>query len=186
MIDVSSYQGRIDWPKVHAGGVTRAYIKLLEHVIDPYALRNLNKARSAGVEVGVYFFAHPSESPAAAARRFIRLADQAKAIRPGDLPPALDLEVIEGHSYDYLNDWKAQWFAAVDHHVGTLCAFYSYYYFWKQMRLYPNRPVWGAALGNFAPPKEWFLHQYSFTGRVPGIIGQVDLDRFLHDVPRVK
>lgn len=179
MIDVSSYQDNIDWSKVYASGVRRAYIKITEGltVTDQAASRNLKNAREAGLQVGVYHYAHPSNSTLAEAARFLRISSG--ALHAGDLPPALDLEVTEGHSWEYVNDWKAQWFAAVDHQIGCRAVFYSYYYFWKQMVLYPDRPVWGAWLGASPAPTAWTFQQYSFTGTVPGISGHVDLDRLL-------
>ncbi len=180
MIDVSSYQGKIDWHKVHdQGGVRMAYIKLGENfVVDSYALQNVRGARAADVKVGLYFYGHPSHSPAQEARWFIRTAHP--LLQAGDLPPALDLEVSEGHPWPYLNDWKATWLKAVDSEVGVRAVFYSYYSFWKSMTLYADRPVWGADLDRgFVPPSSWFAHQHSFTGTVPGIGGHVDLDRVL-------
>lgn len=189
MIDVSSYQGVIDWGKVFDSGQRHAYVKWGEwwngsYHVDVQAKRNLRECRKHGVGVGVYFFAHPSRSPVESARWFLR--STAGELHPGDLPPALDLEVSEGHTWPYLNDWKAQWFAAVDDAIGCRAVFYSYWYFWKQMQLYADRPVWGAALGKaFVPPASWAIHQYSFTGTVPGIAGHVDMDKILHDIPSI-
>lgn len=184
MIDVSAYQGIIDWRKVHQAGVRTAYVKRTEldayngNGIDPQSARNILRARAEGVQVGVYHFAHPSNSPSVEARFFLRASNG--LIQPGDPPPALDLEVTEGHSWEYLNAWKAEWFKAVDQAVGVRAVFYSYLSFWEQMRLYPDRPVWGADLREgFVPPAAWCFHQYSFTGHVDGITGQVDLDRIL-------
>ena len=188
-VDVSSYQGAVDWDKVYAAGVRRAYVKWGEfysgqYRLDVRALRNLGEARRIGVEVGVYFFAHPSRPPQESARWFLRSA-QAQ-LQAGDLPPALDLEVQEGIGWPELNDWKAAWFAAVDGEVDCRCVFYSYRSFIDRMVLYPDRPVWGAAPDRgFVPPARWSIHQYSFTGRVDGISTAVDLDRFLKDVPRI-
>ncbi len=192
MIDVSKYQGVIHWPKVKAAGHGRAYIKLSEGLsgidegIDPRAISNVHHARAAGVQVGLYYFAHPEHAPHRSAADFLRLADG--HLLHGDLPPALDLETTAGHDWHYLNDWKAQWFAVVDAHVGRLAVFYSYWYFWKQMRLYPERPVWGAFYGRmpFRPPRSWAFRQWSSTGRVDGIGGAVDLDTALwHTVPTI-
>jgi len=187
MIDVYEGNGPIDWQRVYNDGVRRAYIKLSEGTdhLDARCKHNLRDARLLGIQVGVYHYAgssnaHVLRSPVAEARFFLRNALANGAFKPGDLPPALDLEETYGHPWAFLNDWKAQWFAAVDAEVGCRAAFYSYYYFWKQMTLYPDRPVWGAALGaTFVPPPTWAIHQYSFTGTVPGITGHVDLDRVL-------
>lgn len=185
-IDVSSYQSYIDWPKVFDAGVRKAYIKWGENfVIDGQAVRNINGARKAGIEIGLYLYGHPSHSPSAESAWFLRTAGAHLLV--GDLPPALDLEVAEGHDWPFLNEWKAAWLAAVDNAIGVRAVFYSYYSFIQHMTLFEDRPVWGADLrAGFTPPKSWFLHQYSFTGKVNGISGHVDLDRVMWDPPRIK
>lgn len=186
MIDVSSYQGVIEWEKVRADGVTHAYIKATEGMtrVDETMARNLVLARAAGVVPGLYHYGHPSNPPHKEAAFFLECAYG--HLLTGDLRPALDLEVTEGHSWEYLNDWKAQWLAVVDQHVGALCTFYSYWYFWKKMTLYEARPVWGAYVGKAIPAgTEWTIWQYSFTGRVDGIRGAVDLDRPLKPLPLI-
>ena len=190
MIDVSQWQGVIDWKQVADHGVQRAFVKLgqfysrsgYDH--DPYALENLAGARAHGIATGVYWFASPANAPHREAAAFLRLYEP--HLRSSDILPALDLETTGGHDWGYLNDWKAQWFAVVDSHIGKRCFFYSYWYFWKQMRLYADRPVWGAATGaGFRPPASWTLWQRSFTGTVPGIVGHVDMSTPLRPVPTI-
>lgn len=196
MIDVSEFQARIDWPAVYADGVRRAYIKCGQwygvsaghqstgYNFDNEFVRNLGEARKAGVDVGVYWFASPGRSPLEEARWFSYRV--LPLLQDGDLPPALDLETGVEHGWEYLNHWKAAWFAAVDPQIGCRAVFYSYLDFLNHMTLYADRPVWGADLrAGFQPPPTWFVHQYSFSGSVKGIAGHVDLDRFLHDVPRI-
>lgn len=179
MIDVSAYQGTIDWEAVYDSGVKQAYVKATEGTayLDPHRVLNAENARKAGLKVGFYHFAHPSNSPVEEATHFVRNAPH----KPGDLPPALDLEITEGHDWPFLNDWKAQFMAVVDAEIGAPhgTVFYSYFYFLKSMVLYPDRPVWGAAYGTFTPPESWAIWQYSPTGRVPGVAGHVDLDKQL-------
>ncbi len=185
MIDVSEYQGTVDWHAVRSVH-THAMVKATEGVgrIDAFFARNAEHARKAGVTIGLYHFARPWNAPHREAAFFLRAAKA--EIRAGDVVPHLDLERTEGHSWEYLNDWKAQWFAAIDAEIGTRAGFYSYYYFWKQMKLYPDRPVWGAATGSaFVTPKSWWAHQFIFTGTAPGVDGHVDLDRVLKDVPLI-
>ena len=191
MIDVSAYQGKIDWRQVRQAGVDRAYVKATEGLtfVDGQLRRNATNGRGAGVQVGFYHFAHPTNSPVAEAKHFLAAVDG--LLKPGDLPPVLDLEVAEGHDAAYLNGWKAQWLALVDDAVPCSkphsTVFYSYFYFLKSMVLYPDRPVWGAAYGQFSPPAAWSIWQYSSTGRAPGISGYVDLDKVLRDdLPTVK
>lgn len=191
MIDVSEYQGLVDWPAVKQSGVLRAYVKATEGttLVDKFVAQNVTAARAAGIQVGLYHYAHPANSPLDEARHFLNTT--AKLRKGGDLAPALDLELADGHSWEYLNGWKAQFMALVDDAVPCTqlysTVFYSYFYFWKNMILYPDRPVWGAGYGpQFTPPNTWSVHQYSSTGTVPGIRGSVDLDRLLKVLPTIR
>ena len=60
-IDVSHWQGFIDWDRVAASGVDFAIVKATEgaDVVDAWYLRNRNRARRAGILVTAYHFAHP-------------------------------------------------------------------------------------------------------------------------------
>lgn len=187
MIDVSPYQGFPNWQRVKAAGHTHAYLKASEGLTGTtqgWLPSTIAKAREAGVTVGLYHYAHPSNPPHREAAHFLDVAGPHWLA--GDIRPALDLEVTEGHDWAYLNDWKAQWLALVDQHIGALSVFYSYWYFLKQMRLYKSRPVWGAYVGGRLPAgTDWTIWQHTFTGRVDGISGPVDLDLVLKPVPTI-
>jgi GH25 family lysozyme M1 (1,4-beta-N-acetylmuramidase) len=191
MIDVSAFQGRIHWEQVYKAGVRHAYIKCTEGITlnDQLCRSNVMLARGAGIHVGLYHYAHPTNSPKREWQHFIQAASG--LILPGDLPPALDLEVTEGHDWKYLSDWKAQWLHACDDAIGVPhgAVFYSYFYFLKSMSLYPDRPVWGAFYGEPLPDsvkEHWSVWQHSAHGKINGIDGFVDLDTILKDLPEVK
>jgi lysozyme len=185
MIDVSSYQQAVDWSSVKRSGIERAYIKMGEDHpggIDPYAVLNLHHARAAGVQVGVYWFAHPQNTPAESSSRFLSLAHG--HLLPGDLPPALDLEVDGGLSLAQLDWWKGRWFQPVDSAIGTRATFYSFRYYLNAFHFFDDRPIWGAHPGGItdAERARWSFWQYG-EGRVPGISGLVDFDEALGTVP---
>ena len=58
MIDVSHWQGEIDWKKVYDSGIRYAYIKISQgnSLADDRCRENIRKARAAGIRVGVYHF----------------------------------------------------------------------------------------------------------------------------------
>lgn len=186
MIDVSNWQGVIDWQSVKDSGVQRAYIKLGEdgEGLDKYAITNIHHARAVGITPGWYWFAHPgTHAPDESASAFLYSAHG--HLLPGDLPPALDLEVTEGKSLSQLASWKGGWFKPVDAVIGTRAVFYSFRYMLNSVvgtSLYPDRPIWGAHPGTLtdAERARWSFWQYSSNGRVPGISGNVDLDEVLH------
>lgn len=187
MIDVSDNNGPIDWQKVKASGVQRAYLKAWEYVADPLYIVNDREARANGIQVGAYCFGHPGLNANVQGSNFARHMH----VEPGDLPPALDLEVDDGLPLEHVILWKTDFYAAVDPAARCRSALYSDRYWLNLLvpHIYPDRPVWGAAPGaqlTQAERSRWFAHQYSFTGRVPGIKGYVDLDQILKvDVPTV-
>lgn len=89
-VDVSRYQGAIDWPTLAAQGIDFAFIKATEgsSFVDPRFAANLSGAKAAGLRVGAYhFFSY--ESPGATQ------ADNVIRIVPADaelLPVAVDVE----------------------------------------------------------------------------------------------
>lgn len=191
MIDVSSYQGRINWKQVYKEGIRRAYIKATEglNYVDPWFKTNAKNARSAGVQIGFYHFAHPSNSPLAEARYFLHNIHP--FLHDGDLPPCLDLEVEQGKSWTELGLWKARWYRPVDHFIGTLAMFYSDLSFYQDMNggghpLNPKRPLWIADYTHSRPDaaKEWFAWQYTSKGKIGGIKGLVDLSRVINPLEK--
>ncbi len=57
-IDVSQYQGNMDWAKVRAQGITFAFVRVGHgtHNIDPYFKKNMTEANNQGIQTGVYFY----------------------------------------------------------------------------------------------------------------------------------
>lgn len=180
MIDVSSWQGRVDWRRVYASGVRRAAVKLTEGIgkVDPFAAANLAGARKAGVQVFVYHFAHPSNSVLEEAHAFLTAAESLRAVRPGDLPPHLDLELAEGLTAARLDAWAGAFCRAVEAHTGCRTGVYSSLSFLldELPEATRGRPVWGADYRPrpWDPPGHWWAWQYSCTHTVPGIRGHVD------------
>ena len=70
-IDVSRYQGSINWPQVAAGGQQFAIIRLGSSnngglYVDPYFLQNVNGAHAAGLRVGAYYYTYARSQSAVA------------------------------------------------------------------------------------------------------------------------
>ena len=89
-IDVSRYQGEIDWPQVKASGVSFAYIKATEggDVADPRFTANWQGAQRTGVPRGAYHYFYFCRPAAEQARWFIKHVPR----DPKALPPVLDME----------------------------------------------------------------------------------------------
>ncbi len=96
-IDISHWQGTIDWNGVAGAGKRFAYMKASEGTSyrDPTYPTNRDQAKALGLYVGAYHFAQPGRTPgdAVAEADFFLAVSQLAA---GDLLPALDLEVTGG------------------------------------------------------------------------------------------
>ena len=70
-VDVSHYDGTIDWVKAHASGIDFAFMKATESTdfIDPNFATNWQAAAAAGVIRGAYHFFRPEVDPVAQAGR---------------------------------------------------------------------------------------------------------------------
>lgn len=192
-IDVSRYQGEIDWPQVRRAGVSFAYLKATEggDVADPAFSDNWRGAARAGVPRGAYhyfYFCRPAEQQA---RWFIKhVPRDANA-----LPPVLDMEwnphsrtctkrpdgrVVRAEARKFLSLLEAHYgqrpvvYTTVDFYRETGIGRLHGTEFWLRSVAGHPRQVYPGAF--------WRLWQYTGTGVVPGIQGDVDLNVF-HDSP---
>lgn len=190
-IDVSHWQGRVDWSRVAGAGKRFVFLKATEDdwYVDPTYATNRAGARREGLRVGAYHFAQPSAAPGDArkeARWFVRHAEP----RAGDLLPVLDIETTGGLGPDALTTWAKRFAAETRRRTGVRPLVYTSPYGW-QVRFRDSTalarwgtPLWIAHWGVQAPTlpadgwagRGWAVWQHSSTGRVPGIQGNVDLD----------
>jgi len=93
-IDVSHWDGTIDWASVKGAGVEFAFMKASEGTtfVDPMFATNWSGAAASGVVRGAYHFFRPADDPIAQADFFVQTAG---VPQPGDLPPTIDLEVTD-------------------------------------------------------------------------------------------
>ena len=199
-IDVSSYQGDIDWPQVKADGYDfvflrvgfRGYGRSGSLNEDRNFTANLAGARSAGLEVGVYFFSQAvNETEALEEARFVlKLLDGAAL----ELPVVYDPELIRDDVARTDNVTGEQFtqntlaFCQAIAQAGYAPMIYSNMV-WEDalfdMKALEEYPVWYA---DYEPipqtPYHFAFWQYSNQGRVKGISGPVDLD--VQFIPRAQ
>lgn len=182
-IDVSHWQGTIDWSAVAADGVEFAFVKATEggDYTNPRFAENWAGARRAGVVRGAYHFFRPRTDAAAQAAHFLRTV----RLAPGDLPPVLDVEVTDGRSAESIAAGVLTWLQEVERATGRRPVVYTRASFWTAQMgggLGPY-PLWVAHYGVSAPSipagwSGWTFWQHSDAGRVDGISGAVDLNWF--------
>lgn len=97
-VDISHYDGTIDWATAHGSGIDFAFAKATEstNFTDPTFAANWAGMKSAGVVRGAYHFFHADVDPTAQMTFFVQAIQSAGGLQAGDLPPAIDFEVTNG------------------------------------------------------------------------------------------
>lgn len=190
-IDVARWQSAIDWQMARQNGVNFAFIKATEGAdgthVNPEFQRQWQGAAAAGVPRGAYHLYYWCAQPEPQARHFIETVPR----QAGDLPPVLDLEwnpfsptcrlrppaaevkrIVERYS-DVIQRHYGQrpiLYMTVDFHADTKAAGWHGWDLWL-------RSV-AAAPEDAHGRDDFTFWQYSGSGLVPGIAGQVDLNVF--------
>ena len=189
-IDVSKYQGYIDYAKVKASGIQVVYIKASEGttIIDPYFKTNYDNAKSQGLKIGFYHFVRARNEEEA-----IKEATFFHSVIAGTSPDcrlAMDFEVFDGLGSQKINQISFAFLQKLEELTQKECVVYSDEYNARTIfsrELAKAYPLWIAEYGVSVPTstgnwEEWIGFQYSDKGRIDGINGNVDLDKFRDDI----
>lgn len=190
-IDVSHWQGTINWTKVDDAGVTFAFMKATEgtYYTDTQFTTNWAATKKAGILRGAYHFAQPGKSTGAAqAKYFVSKVGATAFKEAGTLPPVLDLEVTGGLGASALRSWVSSWLATTEQLTGRIPILYFSPSFWEDhlgnSTAYTRYPLWIAHYTTASQPRvpggwsTWTFWQRTSSGTVPGISGLVDMNRF--------
>jgi Lyzozyme M1 (1,4-beta-N-acetylmuramidase) len=188
-IDVSKWQGTIDWNAVKAAGTKFAFIKATEggdHIDDRFRENWVNAAR-AGVPRGAYHFVFWCRSAEEQAEWFRRNVPA----DPDALPPVLDVE-WNGSSRNCPKKVPREQAIQMMHvmldamqaHTGKRPIIYTDITFHLEVleREFQDYPFWirstAAEPHHRYNARRWTFWQFTTTGRVPGIRGDVDRNAF--------
>lgn len=199
-IDVSRYQGTIDWTQVAAAGYKGAMLKTVSTnrklskradglYIDPTFERNYAGARAAWLDVGVYYYTYAtSEAMADAELALVRQAVYGKELT---LPLAVDVEEnkLKPMSTLDLTNLTAYALEQVEKmgFYAQLYTYTGYKYELDMARLSSRWDVWLADYTGKTPTVtfNYNAHQHTSKGSVPGISGNVDLNVTTVNYPRI-
>jgi lysozyme len=127
----------------------------------------------------------PQLDPEAQASNFLSVVAR---LAPGDLPPALDVEVSGEQSPSAIEAVVQQWLDVVQRNLGRTPVIYTSASFWNTALggtdAFANNPLWVAHYTSNPSPNipsgfsDHVFWQYSKSGSVPGIAGDVDMDWF--------
>lgn len=179
-IDISNHNGRIDFKTVKNEGIELVYIKATEGTTykDAYLSDNYNGATNAALKTGFYHFLVGTSAPETQAQNFHNNIKD----KQNDLKPCLDVEVNNFEVMDYTLRFIGK-FESLSNL--PLCIYTGGYFANDNLdsRLV-NYPLWIAHYGVENPMetniwgKAYVGHQYTSSGRVSGISGNVDLNNF--------
>lgn len=199
-IDVSRYQGEIDWAQVAAAGYKGAMLKTVSTnrklskradglYIDPTFETNYSNARAAGLDVGVYYYTYAtSEAMADAELALLRQAVYGKELT---MPIAVDVEEnkLKQLSTLDLSNLTAYALEQVERmgFYAQLYTYTGYKYELDMARLSSRWDVWLADYTGKTPNVtfNYKSHQHTSKGSVPGISGNVDLNVTTLNYPKI-
>ncbi len=200
-VDVSSFQGEIDWKKVKNSGIRFAMVRLGYRgygqagnmVVDEYARKNLEGAQKAGLEVGAYFFSQATSIDEVDDEIFFFM--QTLGDFELTMPIVLDWEYISDTARTAHVD--ARTLTDMQKHFCETMVNFGYtpmvYFNWHlaDSTLYLSEledyPFWLALYQNrMTYPFRVEMWQYTCTGRVPGIQGDVDINVYMPDPTKMQ
>lgn len=203
-IDVSEHQGLIDWEAVAGDGVDFAILRAGYRgysegglYLDEYFFENMNGAVENGLDIGVYFFSQAT-TPGEAEEEAGYLIEFLSMYAPEtfSLPVFYDWESIvsdqartDGMTGEQITACAVAFCEAVKA-AGYTPGVYAYRnlaYYSYDLSAIADYVLWMGALGDW--PDFYYRHdlwQYSVSGRVDGINGEVDLNLWLEMLPEAK
>ena len=189
-IDAARFQKSINWSQARRNGVNFAFIKATEggDLLDPAFKGHWRGAGKAGVARGAYHFYYFCTTPEVQARWFIKNVPKTK----GMLPPVLDMEwnpfsptcAHRRPEANVVQDEMRRWLRIVEAHYGQKPIIYTTPRFYKENKLagFKGYEYWLRTTAKTPreayPGQSWRFWQYSMTGLIDGIEGEVDLNLF--------
>lgn len=188
-IDVSKWNGAIDWKTARKSGVSFAFIKATEGAdrVDSSFQENWRGAAAAGIPHGPYHFYYFCSTPDEQADWFIKTVPKS-AVR---LPPVLDAEwnpasptctlrpppaTVRAVLQRFMDRIEAHYgkrpiiYTTVDFHRENLAGYFDKYHFWVRSTAVHPRETYSS--------RPWTFWQYTATGVIPGIDGNTDINVF--------
>jgi len=197
-LDVSGYQGNVNWSSVRANGARFAYIKATESTTykNPYFSQQYLGSYNNGIIRGAYHFATPNTSSGATQANYFVSHGGGWSNDGKTLPPALDLEynpygsACYGKTHAQMVAWIHDFANTVKARTGRDMVFYTSTSWWTlctgNSAAFSANPLWipryGSSVGTL--PASWqfrTIWQYADHGTFPG-----DQNRFNGDFSRVQ
>ena len=189
-IDVSGWQGEVDYKQVSEDGIEIVYIKATEGTsyTNSYYLDAYNNAKANGLKVGFYHYltARSIEGAVREAEYFASVIGSLDS----DCRLAMDFESFGNLTRDQINEISFAFLRRVQEITGKEMVIYSNTNDATNIfssELANNYPLWVAQYGVTEPTPNgnwevWIGWQYTSTGSVSGVLGNVDRNYFTEDI----
>lgn len=201
-VDVSKYQGDVDWKRVAGTGVRFAFARAVDDKppgdkADPTFAANFAGIKAAGILRGAYHFFRPRRDAVAQAKLFVSIIGE---LKPGDLPPVLDLEddgssrlhQLPPASAKMIVEGMTKWIDIVESALNRRVVIYTNAEYWlnktNNSTRFRDHLLWIAHYNVDIPIvptafRSFSIHQYDVDRTVPGIprtgsLVKVPQDRF--------
>ncbi|MCO6478113.1 MAG: glycoside hydrolase family 25 protein [Phaeodactylibacter sp.] len=189
-IDVSHYQSRINWDAVGGEEIHFAFVKASEGIsmVDTLFCRNWEEMKRIGLYRGAYHFFRPTLPAELQAENFLSAVE----MEYGDLPPVLDVEVLDGASKVQLITGIRTWLYLVEIRYNIKPILYTNLKFYNKYLAghFNEYPLWIARYNSREPRlacgRDWQFWQYGNRGELSGIAGHVDFNVFNGSMEELK
>ncbi|MFI1221505.1 MULTISPECIES: lysozyme [unclassified Streptomyces] len=203
-IDVSHWQGSINWGSVKAAGIDFAYMKATEGTSykDSSFSANYTGSYNAGLIRGAYHFARPNLSNGATQANYFAGSGGGWSKDGKTLPGVLDIEhnpygaACYGLSTTQMRTWINDFYNAYKARTTRDVVIYTTASWWNSCTggwtgMAAKSPLWVAHWGTSNPSipsgfPTWTIWQYTATGRVGGVAGDVDRNKFNGTMARLQ
>ena len=185
VIDISSHNAVTDYGAVKAavkavvakaGHTGKSYGGIQPENGDPTF--PAHKANFGEKLVGAYWYGYASLDPETEAKAFLKLVGEV----PATFSYWLDIEELDGKTAEQVNAWCQKFLSVVEKSIGRKCGLYMNRNWFNTIidaTTKGERPIWLAHYGTaeFSDPvKNQVAHQYTSSGKVPGLSGNIDLN----------
>ncbi len=188
-IDISEFQGEIDFEEVKRSGIEAVYIRVgAGEYTDEYFAENYERAKAAGLKTGFYHYV--TARSVGEGRRQARFFASLAAGREPDMRLAMDFEYFGSLSVSQINAISEAYLDELTALTKKEAVIYSDLSNARDIfsrTLAEKYPLWAAQYGADEPSangkwREWVGFQYTDEGRVGGIYGNVDRDIFTEGI----
>ena len=197
-IDVSKFQGKIDWQRVKAAGIEFAFVRVgwagyeggIDEGKDPHFDANMRGAAAVGIPVGVYVYSYCKTPEAAkrAAKEAVALCAPYRLTMPlvFDIEHDQNVPIYRSMSRAQVSDICAAFLAEVEK-AGYYAMLYTYKSFVNESLDMSKLSRWDFWLAHYTTKTDYTgaygIWQYSSSGSVDGINGRVDMNIAYKDYP---